>query len=326
VSLTSLYNKLAGVEPRTSAAVVRHCAGRLLPVVEDLGPAPAWLPGFCLVVLDAATGLADCVFPCEDGHAQERALLGDVVAAVVERDLWPADRNSCVARFLPGIAARSGFFAIREHKQTRWEAVGVLRHGGRTGTGRVWEQSVEVLDDEGKQLKVRRATRVLDRPAGDGETEIVLLTNLPAQDADAAGMTRTLCYPRVALLGFCLGLVAMNVFAVLKAALRAVHGAEAAREVSGYYLADELSGTCRGMMIAIPSPEWEVFRGLTAAAFAGLLRGWAAKVRLGKFRRHRRGPKKPTPRRTYDKRHPHVSTARLLEQRKKGKPRRDSTP
>jgi hypothetical protein len=381
VSLTSLYNKLAGVEPRTSAAVVRHCAGRLLPVIEDLGPAPAWLPGyrarlldgnhlaatqhrlretraraagplpgFCLVVLDAASGLAARVFPCEDGHAQERALLGDVVAAVAGRDLWLADRNFCVARFLMGIAARSGFFVIREHKQTRWEAAGVLHYRGRSETGQVWEQSAEVLDDEGKPLAVRRVTLVLDRPTGDGETEIVLLTNLPAKDADAAEVTRlyrrrwtieglfgematslraeidTLCYPRAALLGFCLGLVAMNVFAVLKAALRAVHGAEAAQEVSGYYLADELSGTCRGMMIAIPFAEWEVFRGLTAAAFAGLLREWAARVRLGKFRRHRRGPKKPTPRRTYDKRHPHVSTARLLEQRKKGKPKGDSTP
>src|SRR5262245_7415733 len=129
VSVTSVYNKLAGVEPQTSAALVRFSAGRLADVIAALGPTPAWLPGyrtrlldgnhlaatqhrlqetrtasagplpgFCLVVLDPATGLADDVFPCEDGHTQERALLGDVLSTVRERDLWLGDRNFCVAR------------------------------------------------------------------------------------------------------------------------------------------------------------------------------------------------------------------------------------
>jgi hypothetical protein len=33
------------------------------------------LPGKSLVVLDPALGLAIDIFPCEDGHAQERSLL-----------------------------------------------------------------------------------------------------------------------------------------------------------------------------------------------------------------------------------------------------------
>jgi hypothetical protein len=371
VSLTSVYNKLAGVEPQTSAALVRFCAARLAPVIAALGPAPAWLegyrarlldgnhlaatqhrlqetracaagplPGFCLVVLDPATGLADDVFPCADGHAQERALLDDVLAAVQERDLWLGDRNFCVVRFLRGIATRGGAFLIREHRQVRCQAAGPLRCCGRIETGQVWEQSVTIDDDEEKPLTLRRVTLLLDEPTRDGETEVVLLTNLPAADADGLTVARlyrqrwtieglfqtmavalnaevdTLCYPQAALFGFCVGLAASNVLATLKAALRSAHGAEAAEEVSGYYLADELAGTYRGMMIAIPAEEWEVFGGLTAREFARLLRELAGRVRLAAFRRHRRGPRKPAPERVHQKNKPHVSTARLLEQRK----------
>ena len=46
-----------------------------------------------------------------------------------------------------------------------------------------------------------------------------------------------------------------NVLAVVKAALRSVHGVEAVEAVSGYYLADQIAGTHRGMMIAIPADE-----------------------------------------------------------------------
>jgi hypothetical protein len=44
------------------------------------------------------------------------------------------------------------------------------------------------------------------------------------------------------------------------AALRSVHGIEKIeQEVSNYYLVDEIRGTYRGMMIAIPDQEWQVF-------------------------------------------------------------------
>jgi len=48
---------------------------------------------------------------------------------------------------------------------------------------------------------------------------------------------------------------------------------------------------------------------------ARILKTLAAKVRPDRFRKNVRGPKKPPPERIYDKRHPHVSTARILAQR-----------
>jgi hypothetical protein len=49
---------------------------------------------------------------------------------------------------------------------------------------------------------------------------------------------------------------------------------------------------------------------------ANLLKTLAAHVRPDRFRKNIRGPKKPRPKRSSAKQHPHVSTARLLAQRK----------
>ncbi|MDJ0595736.1 MAG: hypothetical protein QNJ72_38085 [Pleurocapsa sp. MO_226.B13] len=59
--------------------------------------------------------LAIDLFPCEDGHAQERSLLSAVLKTVAPNDLWIADRNMCVLAFLLGIAQRQAAFVIREH-------------------------------------------------------------------------------------------------------------------------------------------------------------------------------------------------------------------
>ena len=53
VSVTSVYNKLNGVEPPTSRALVRDTASDLAQVVADLkGTRSAWLPGHRVKVLD----------------------------------------------------------------------------------------------------------------------------------------------------------------------------------------------------------------------------------------------------------------------------------
>ena len=78
-----------------------------LKVLRQTNSAP--MPGKSLVVLDPALMLAIDVFPCEDGHAQERSLLTDVLPSVEAEDVWIADRNFCTNKFLFGIAAREGY-------------------------------------------------------------------------------------------------------------------------------------------------------------------------------------------------------------------------
>ncbi len=67
-------------------------------------------------------------------------------------------------------------------------------------------------------------------------------------------------YPPAAIFAFCVSLVSYMVMSLIKAALSAEHGTEKIEnELSGYYVADEICGTYRGMMIAIPEEEWSVF-------------------------------------------------------------------
>ena len=132
------------------------------------------------------------------------------------------------------------------------------------------------------------------------------------------GEVNTLGYPRAALFAFCVALVSYNVLGVVKAALRSAHGEEAVEGLSFYYLADEVAGTHRGTMIAIPEDEWAVFHGLTAVEFSRILLDLAAGVRLSSYRKQARGPKRPQPKRESGAKIKHVSTAKLLENRKKG--------
>lgn len=373
VSLKAVYDKLDRTEPGVSAELVRHTARTLGPVITAMrGERAAWLPGYrvkvldgnhlagtqhrlkelrtvgagalpgkALVVLDPQAMLVTDVFCCEDGHAQERSLLDSVLEGIRPGEVWIADRNFCTTDFLFGIARRGGALVIRQHGATLFiEEMGERRPCGRSETGAVFEQEMRIGDGDGGAMVVRRITVELDTPTRDGETAVHLLTNLPAEVADAIviadlyrrrwsveaafgelatclnGEVETLGYPKAALFAFCVALVSYNVMSVVKAALRSVHGEEAVGEVSFYYLADEVAGTHRGMMIAIPEEEWAVFHGLTAAAFGAILLDLAAGARLSSYRKQVRGPKRPQPKRESGAKVKHISTARLLERRK----------
>jgi Transposase DDE domain len=375
VSVTSVYNKLNGVESEVSRQMVRQTAMRMAEVVQRLSPrrepllrgyrtkiidgnhlaatehrieelrtiGSGPLPGLALVVLEPDRMLVSDVFPWEDGHAQERKILPLVLPTVQAHDLWIADRNFCTRGFVCSIADRGAAFVIRQHKQNLpYELVGERRKIGRCPTGMLYEQKMRVTDEKGKTRDLRRVTIVLKKPTRDGETEIHLLTNLPAKVANARrvadlylhrwtvekafheldqalhGEIKTLGYPGAALLSFCVALLAYNVISVVKSAIAAAHGAAAKREtISGYYLAGELAAAYHGMMIAVPAAHWtRHFASLTPAELASILKMLAAKVHPDRFRKNIRGPKKPPPKRSSAKQHPHVSTARILAQRK----------
>ena len=376
VSRRALYDKINLAEGCVIRELVVQTAQRLSPVVQalrkqaassDLLPgfavrildgnhlaatehriqelrriAAGPLPGQALVVLDPDRRLITDVFPCEDAHAQERSLLIDVLDSMEAGQVWIADRNFCTALFLFQTGANGAYFVVRQHAtNVRWEPVGKLRKASRTDTGRVYQQRVDLIDNWGNRLSVRRITIRLDQPTEDGDTEIHLLTNLPNRVAatriaiayrgrwkleGAFGELATalhceissLGYPPAALFAFAIGLVAYNILSVVRTALSAAHGAECLDEISAYYVADEIRGMMRGMTVAIPDRQWErQFGDLSPRQMAKLLMMLAGKVNLKCFQKHRRGPKKPPPKRTYHKHRPHVSTARILAERKK---------
>ena len=129
--MSAVYAKLNGIELAVSRSLVQQTAQPMAEIVQHLGGhAPAWvggyrlkildglwlaatdhrlkvlrleaaaaLPGKSLVVLEPQLRLATDVFPCEDGHAQERSLLSSVLTSVQPHDLWIADRialRNCV--------------------------------------------------------------------------------------------------------------------------------------------------------------------------------------------------------------------------------------
>jgi hypothetical protein len=374
VSIPSVYNKLNAVEPVVSAELVRDSAAHLGPIIRHLGgEAPALLagyrvrvldgnhlsgtehrikelrpmraaalPGQALVVLDPQLGLAVDVVPCEDGHAQERALFGRVLPMVEPGDLWIGDRNFCTTGFLFGIAARGGFFLIRQHASTlTWELLAERKSCGKTDSGRVYEQAMRLRDPaSGQILRVRRITVALNKPTRDGETEVHLLTNVPPKDVEARVLSNlylqrwtiermfqeltvaltceihTLGYPKAALFGFCLALVAYNAVALVKASLRAVHGHETVEtHLSWYYLCTHIAQVYAGRMIAIPRRHWRLFRDMEEAEFAAVLKQLAVNINLAKFQKHPRGPKKPHPRAPSGSKIKHVSTAKIIAKR-----------
>jgi hypothetical protein len=139
------------------------------------------LPGKSLVVYEPTQGLVTDVFPCENGHAQERSLFGPLLKTVAAGDLWIEDRNFCTRDFLCDIDNRGAFFITREHLGLHFKILGPLRPCGRTATGQVAQQRVKVVDQQGHEHVFRRLRIKLNQATRDGATIVHILTNLPRQ-------------------------------------------------------------------------------------------------------------------------------------------------
>lgn len=382
VSLKALYDKLNHLELGVSRALVGHSARKIGTLVRTMkgqrtpllpgyrvrildgnhlagtehrlgvlrSTAAGALPGQALVVLDPELMLIDDVIPCEDGHAQERSLLNQVLTIIERKDLFIDDRNFCTTQFLFGIKRRKAFFLTRQHAQNLyWRTTGKRRFVGRTSTGRVYEQAAILSDPEtDEEMTVRRITILLDVPTRDGDMEVHVLTNVPVRSADAKRLAmlylkrwtletafqeltvhlkcelNTLGYPRAALFGFCVALTCYNVMAAVKGAICAAHGEQTVKQdLSNFYLAEEISGVYRGMMIAIPPEEWSGFQTMTVSQMSQFLIKLARHIDMAKFKKNVRGPKKEPPARP-NAQFKHVSTAKLLA-RKQAKAKKSKT-
>jgi IS4 transposase len=208
VSITSVYNKLNGLEPGVSKALVAETAGAMEAIVTAL-PAPpdepvpglrlrtldgnflagtdhrlgclrgcgaAALPGMSLVIRDGRTGLLTRLVPCEDAYTNERVLHTAVLPLVASGDLWLADRNFCTDDYLGGIAARDAFFLVRHHAGAKLHPLGPETGRRRRRGGAISEQQVRI-----GCLRCRCVIIRLDKPSRDGTTEIRLLTDAPPE-------------------------------------------------------------------------------------------------------------------------------------------------
>ncbi|MGK7937571.1 MAG: transposase [Xenococcaceae cyanobacterium] len=333
---------LAGYEIKIADG--NHLSGtehRLKVLRNNLAKA---LPGKSIAVLDPQKMLVTDIFLNQDGHAQERTMLSSILETIQPRTVWIADRNFCTRQFLFGIVQRSSDFIIRQHKSLPVQEISSLEKTGETKTGEVFEQQVQITDSHGSNLQLRRVVIQLNQPTRHGDKEVAILTHLPPSVADAQRIAKlylkrwniegmfqvitdtfncelnTLGYPQAALFVFCVAVVAFNILSTVKAALQSVHGVgKVEAGLSDYYLVEEVRATYRGMAIALPTPLWLPITQMTLTEFAHTLRQWASSVHLKRFCSSPRQKKKLKPKPTYDPKHPHRSTARLLQQHKQYK-------
>ncbi len=367
-----VFNKLERVEPPVTQALVRysyrqtrgicnhlrmwnpgdvagyrtkildgnHLSGTHHRLKEMRSERAAALPGKSLVVLAPQCRAIQDMFPIEDGHAQERSALDDVITTIEAQDLWVADRNFCTHKFMYELDNRNAAFVIRHHEQMIGKVSGRRRWIGNTETGRVFERTMTLTPYEGKALTLRRIEIDLFQPTRDKEATVVLLTNLPSEAADALKIAEiylgrwkietafqtltttlrcevnTLCYPRAALFAFATALVAYNAITVLETAFRAEHGKAEAEQLSKYYLALEISQTNDGLTLLLESDDLAEFVSMPLAEFCTSLREVASHMDLSRYRKNVRGPKKPVKKKRHNKRRVHVSIAKVLSQRK----------
>jgi IS4 transposase len=371
VSVTAVYNKLQRIESQTSRALVRHAYQYAVEVQREIGGVQrnllpgyamrildgnhlagtehriketrtlkaAPLPGKSLVVFDPRYNCVRDFIPIEDGHAQELSELDSVLETLEANELWIADRNFCTLKYMYSIENAGSCFIVRHHKKLHGIVSGPLKRIGKSDTGEVFENKLILPTFAGQTITVRRIVCKLFKPTQSGETEVILLTNLPASEADGVRISElycdrwrvevvfnhltmnlncevnTLCYPPAALFCFAMSLVAYNSFSILKAVVAHVHGQDESKMLSHYYLADEVARSTDGLLVAIQEESWSQINSMPLKSFVSQLLKATEHIDMKRYRKAVRRPKNPPPKRKGDCRTTHVSTKRLIENR-----------
>jgi IS4 transposase len=333
-SLTPLFSGLkTRIVDGNHLAATEH---RLEPL-RTIGGAP--LPGMALVVYDADRAMVLEAHLREDGHMQEREPLIEVIDSTGPGEVWIADRNFATSAFMWQVDANGSYFIVRRHKQNgRLREVSAWRAAGATETGTIQEMDVMLQDDFGNELPLRLIRIKLYKPTRDGDAALEIFTNMPSKyaaqclaeayrcrwrietaffnlDRVFEGEIKSLASPRAALFAFALALISYNMLAVLKAALRGVHGEQKIEEeLSFYYVGHSVASTWTAVeLVALPEDWYAKYGKLTPREMAAELMHLARSVNMAKLKKHRRGEKKPPPARSSTRNQPHVSTHRLLQ-------------
>lgn len=216
VSVQSVYNKLAGIEPQVSEALVRETAIDLAVIRSRIGelkkgPLPGYavrivdgnhlagtehrlqelrslgaaaLPGHTMPILNPHTELIEDILVCEDGHANQRTMHDQLLGKVDSRQCWIGDSHFCTKKTLFGIKRKRAYFLIRQHSSLQGELLGRRRKLGRVSTGVLYEQQMSIGQDD-QTMVVRRLTIVRNKPTKKGNKEVHLVTNLPQKVSGA---------------------------------------------------------------------------------------------------------------------------------------------
>lgn len=367
-SYQALYGKLGRMAPEFSCGLVRASAQRLTSLMKVAGceELPGWkgyrirmidgtqpngsehrlevlrrlraagLPCRLVVLFDPALRMCVDAEANEDAYASEQVMAEPLFARARAKDLFVGDRHYCVTRLFLQMHDRQAYFVIRQHlPQLILKELGKAKRIGRVETGMVWEQPVQVTDGKtGRSMKLRRVIIKLDEPTENGDTEVRLLTNLPARKNakkiarlyrkrwsierhfdfiknNLNGQIESLGQPRASIFAMCLSMVAGNALAVVKQTIASMHGEDEVEQLSGYYLADEIAGNYRAVSALLTPSVLAELSELSAKRFWAWCRRVGREISLIALYAHPRGPKQPPPRKKSGKDRHHYSTHRL---------------
>jgi hypothetical protein len=209
-------------------------------------------------------------------------------------------------------------------------------------TGSVSEQSLSIEHEE--IMKSFRHIRIqLIKSTRDNDTEIFLLSNLPesVSSIEIARLyqkrwtvenlfwemsevlncePKSLCQPKAFEFVFCLGLVASNAVQVFQAGMRLVHGETLWNQVSLYYLMWEVHQSSRLVRSLVGEEQWQWRRNRPEQEWLTELLRIAKELKVKDYPKAKTRARQP-PKKEMERYHNggHVSTHKILEQRKKHK-------
>src|SRR5262249_262039 len=155
---------------------------------EELrGNGAAALPGMSVVLRDDRTGLLCEALLREDAYTNERALSEQILAWLGADDLLLGDRNYCTLDLFAGVIWRRAVFLIGHNKALDLHALSKRKRVGKTDTGVVYQCRVR-LGEEADAPVCRCIVVELYKPTRDGDSQLVLLNNVPAKWAKATAL------------------------------------------------------------------------------------------------------------------------------------------
>jgi hypothetical protein len=369
-SVQALYTKLARVDPQFSMGLVAHTAAGLGPLLKSTLPRRQTFPAGCVKLLDGTmpegsehrlgvlrqlkaaglpakmvivydrdTGLCERVAADEDAYTSEKTLAESLLAEAIAREIYVGDRAFCTCRLMGRVEDRKAFFVFRELTEDMvFEQQGQEKACGRCSTGKIWEAKVRVVDRAtGRTWDLRRIHIRLDKPTSSGDTDLWLLTNLPASYSarviaelyrDRWGIERyfhsikhelhgeipSLGEPRAAIFALCVALAASNVLMMIVHLRPGL--SRAPSKLSAYYMTLEIGHSYAAIEALTTSRDWQTVANLSPNEFWEWAQRLAERIPWSRYATHPRGPKQPQPKRISGKNRHHYSTYRLIKAKK----------
>lgn len=275
--------------------------------------APGLTSARVMPVYDPELAMIVDLLPVERGRSHERAFVGALLETVRPGELWMIDGRFDIDAIVSGWPRRGGAFVLRDDGGAAacrplggWWDAGLLDGGG------VREQAVGMAGDGEAAGTLRRIEWCGHGLDGAPGATVTVLTNLPVEPFDACqvmqlarrrwrdalpfslesvlgGVSFGSVPARASLLASGIAALAYNAFSVMT---RVVSGAlgldERDAERVPSHIADGVTATYAGMMIALPPDWWRRYDQLPAATLGQIVRMLAVHVDPRSERRRRR--------------------------------------